>query len=82
MWSRDRGVVIYILQLLSSCLLFLINFSASDNRLNESEGGYENISVIRDMSISDLSLLHYIEDNIEASTLSADCILDIICLGY
>ena len=49
-------------------------FPDTNNPLAEAEGGYENISVMREMALPDLDLLHSLEHEIKSQQY-ADCIL-------
>lgn len=53
--------------------LVLFGTADTDNPLADGDS-YENISVVRPMGVADFDLLEYVQNEIQPSDISADCI--------
>ena len=54
--------------------LILVGTPGTDNPLADGES-YENVSIAFPMSVADFELLKYVQNDIQPSNMSGDCIL-------
>ena len=59
--------------------LVLVGTPGTDNPLADGES-YENVTIAFPMSVADFSILQYVQNDIQASNMSGDCILYYIFL--